>query len=176
MNDLEEFMSLNSIRIDDLLEALHLDVRETILKIVCDKLKKDKTFFSWAKKVFFSTADDTTATKKVIDRACKCKLSESDTLWMKNCIKAFFTKSSLRETIPQDVKESLLCLQHNKCAICGKEITLQTLHVDHIIPWDYVGDKLDNNYQGLCKDCNLAKSNHVAITVTNLILHREERK
>lgn len=28
MNDLEEFMSLNSIRIDDLLEALHLDVRE----------------------------------------------------------------------------------------------------------------------------------------------------
>ena len=175
MTEIEEFLNLNNIKIDELFEALHLDVRETILKIVCDKLKKDKAFFSWAKKVFFSTADDTAATKKVIDRACKCKLSKSDTLWIKNCIKAFFIKNTVRETIPLEVKESLLNMQHNKCAICGKTISLQTMHVDHIIPWDYVGDKLDNNYQGLCKDCNLVKSNHVAITVTNLILHREEK-
>ena len=176
MTDLEEFLSLNNISTDDLFEALHLDVRETILKIVCEKLKEDKSFFGWAKKVFFSTTDDMAATKKVIYRVCKCKLSEKDTLWMKDCIKAFFAKSGVREAIPQDVRESLLRLQKNKCAICGKDITIQTLHVDHVIPWDYVGDELDNNYQGLCQTCNLEKSNHIARTVTNLILHRKETK
>ena len=176
MNDLEEFLSLNNIEKADLFEALHMDIREIILKIVCEKLKKDKSFFNWAKKVFFSTLNDQDATKKVVDRACKCKLSENDTIWMKNCIKAYFSKKSNREAVTPEEKERLLKKQNAKCAICGCPISLQTMHVDHIIPWDYVGDVLDDNYQGLCKDCNLAKSNHVAITITNLILHRRESK
>ena len=176
MNNLEEFLNLNNIKKEALFEALHMDIREIILKIVCEKLKKDKSFFLWAKKVFFLTLDDGEATKRIIDNACKCQLSTDDTLWMKNCIKAYFSKTSVREAATQEQKENLLIAQNNKCAICGRSITLQNMHVDHIIPWDYVGDVLENNYQGLCKDCNLAKSNHVAITVTNLILHREEQK
>ena len=173
MTELEEFLMLNSIEKNDLFDALHMDIREIILKIVCEKLKKDDSFRTWAKKVFFSIDNDLDATRRVVDRACKCKLSETDTAWMKNCIKAFFTKGSNREAFTQEEKARLLKKQCEKCAICGRRITLHTMHVDHIIPWDYVGDKLSDNSQGLCKDCNLSKSNHVAQTVTNLILHRE---
>ena len=87
-------------------------------------------------------------------------------------IKAFFSKSGTRQQIPMEEKKHLLEIQGNRCAICGCEITIQNMHADHIIPWDYVGDQLNDNYQGLCEDCNLSKSNHVAKTVTNLILHR----
>ena len=171
MEELEEFLNLNMISKQELFDALHLDIREIVLKIVCDKLKRDPSFFAWSKKVFFST-DDTNATKKVVDRACKLKLSESDTLWMQACIKAFFSKNNTRKIFTQEEKERLLEKQGGKCALCGCAITKQSMHVDHIIPWDYVGDKLNNNYQGLCKDCNLSKSNHVAKTVKNLIMHR----
>ena len=171
MLELEKFLELNNIDTGELFEALHMDIREVILKIVCEKLKKDEHFFAWAKRVFFST-NNIDATKKVVARACDCKLSEGDTLWMKDCIKAFFAKNASRQVITQEEKERLLKKQGNKCAICGCEISLQEMHVDHIIPFDYVGDRLNDNYQGLCKDCNLSKSNHVAITVTNLITHR----
>ena len=176
MNDLKEFLDLNKIQEDELFDALHLDIREIILKITCEKLKKEESFFNWAKKVFFLTSNDVEATRKVVDRACGCKLSDGDTLWMKDCIKAFFAKKSTRDVIPLEEKEKLVKKQRGKCAICSRTITLQNMHVDHIIPWDYVGDNLKNNYQGLCADCNLSKSNHVAITLTNLILHREEKK
>ncbi len=173
MEELEEFLSLNNIGKEDLFSALRLDIREVILKIVCDKLKNDQSFFKWAKKVFFST-NNLNATKKVIDKACKLKLSENDTLWMQSCIKAFFSKDDSRRPVTQEEKEFLLEKQNKKCAICGCEITAQSMHVDHIIPWNYVGDELKDNYQGLCKSCNLSKSNHVAKTVTNLIMHREQ--
>ena len=176
MNELEEFLTLNKIKKDDLFNALHMDILETILKIVCEKLKKEDSFFNWAKRVFFSTVNELEATQKVVDRACKCILPENDILWMKNCIKAFFSKNCNREVVTLEEKEQLLKKQENRCAICGHNITLHNMHVDHIIPWDYVGDKLNNNSQGLCKDCNLSKSNHVAETVTNLIIHREELK
>ena len=171
MNKLKEFLELNNIEEEELFDALHLDIREIILKIICDKLKKDSSFSYWAKKTFFST-NDLNATQKVVDRACKCKLSEEDTLWMQTCIKAFFSKSSSRRPITQEVKEQLMKKQEGKCAICGCAINTHNMHVDHIIPWDFVGDRLNDNFQGLCKDCNLSKSNHVAKTVTNLIIHR----
>lgn len=171
MNELEEFLQLNNIAEDDIFSALHLDIREIILKVVCEKLKKDPSFFNWAKKTYFLN-NDFDATTKVIDRVCKCKLSKNDTLWMQSCIKAYFAKSSTRRIFTKEEKEHLLKIQDGKCAICGCSISITNMHVDHIIPWDYVGDKLDDNLQGLCEACNTSKSNHVAKTVTNLIVHR----
>ena len=171
--ELDEFLKKNNIKWDDLYEAIHLDIRETILKVVCGKLKKDYSFFLWAKKIFFKY-DDITATQKVVNHSCECFLTENDTLWMCECLKAFFSKSSVRLTISEDLKYSLLSSQENKCAICRCDINKQNMHVDHIIPWDFVGDKLPNNYQALCEDCNLSKSNNVARTVINLIRYRRK--
>lgn len=170
MEDLIQFMELNGISDDILFEAVHKDILETVLKLVCDKMKHEKSFLVQAKKVFFST-DDLDATRKVIALACDCKLTQNDYLWMKKCITAFLTKNSVRKPFDKEIKMRLLDKQMGLCAICSCQISLQDMHVDHIIPWDYVGDKLDDNYQGLCGKCNLSKSNNVAKAVTNIITH-----
>lgn len=175
MVELEEFLALNHIEGSDLFSALHMDIRETILKAVCENLKKDKDFFSWAKRVYFST-DDLEATRRVIARSCGCRLSERDTRWMNDCIKAFFGKYDSRQLMTQAEKEVLLQTQGGRCALCGCPITVKTMHADHMIPWDYVGDNLENNYQALCRNCNLSKSKHVAKAVANLITYRREAK
>ena len=46
MLELEKFLELNNIDTGELFEALHMDIREVILKIVCEKLKKDEHFFA----------------------------------------------------------------------------------------------------------------------------------
>jgi 5-methylcytosine-specific restriction endonuclease McrA len=40
---------------------------------------------------------------------------------------------------------------------CDKVITLQTMHVDHIVPVSAKGDHSYANTQALCEPCNLAK-------------------
>ena len=79
-----------------------------------------------------------------------------------------------RSVIPSDEKKRFLERQDNRCAKCGKTITLSSMHVDHIVPWDYVGDELEHNRQGLCSVCNSRKSNHVAMAVSDLILNRRK--
>lgn len=169
MTNLDEFIQKNSIGSEQLLEALYNDIQETLLRITCQKMKKNPDFKQRVKKIYFATADDNKATQRVIMEACGCNLPEEDIEWMTMCIKAFLTKTDNRATIPKEVKEKLLEDQGSKCVLCCSPIDLHTMRVDHIIPWDYVGDKLPNNYQGLCSDCNLSKSNHVARAVTNII-------
>ena len=173
MNDLDLFLRLNEIDRDKLFDAVHLDIRESLLRVICNSLKSDKALTLKVKKMFFSTSD-LSATKKVVKRICDCELSDDDLLWMSTCIKAFLDKKDKREIIPDTVKMSLLEKQQYRCAICGVKIDRSSVRVDHIIPWDYVGDELKENYQALCSNCNLHKSNHVAIAVTNIILHKRE--
>ena len=174
MNELDEFLELNNIDGNRLLESVYLDIKEIILKAVCEKLKNDHDFYIKAKKIFFSNSD-LEATGKIVYMASHYKLSEKDTIWMMNCIKAFLGKNERRRTISLEEKKEILYKQNNKCKICGNYIDISNLHVDHIIPWDYVGDKLPDNFQGLCPDCNWSKGNHVAIAVKNIILHTEAR-
>lgn len=172
MDSLSAFLDLNQIDKDQLFEAIHMDIRETIFKEICKKMKNDHRFFCQVKKVYFSMSDFE-ATKMVVQKICHCYLPEDDISWMAECIKAFFLKSDNRRAIELDEKKRLLHKQDHRCAICGEPISEKNIHIDHIIPWDYVGDNLKNNLQGLCPDCNLKKSNHVAVALTNMILHLE---
>ncbi|MCR5803727.1 MAG: HNH endonuclease [Clostridia bacterium] len=173
MSELDLFIDINEIDKNLLFEAVHLDIRETLLKEVCKNLKADEILYLKAKKLYFSSSD-LNATKKLVKRICKCEVSDGDLSWMNMCIKAFLDKKDKRETISEETKASLLSKQKYRCAICGDRIERNNVHIDHIIPWDYVGDELKDNYQALCSDCNLHKSNHVAKTVTNIILHKQE--
>ena len=172
MSNLGVFLDLNRIDKDQLFEAIHMDIRETIFKEICKKLKRDHKFYCQVKKIYFST-NDLDATRMVVRNICHCSLPEEDISWMTGCIKAFFQKGDSRKQLSREEKKQLLHKQNNRCAICGAPINEKSIQIDHIIPWDYVGDKLNDNLQGLCSDCNLTKSNHVAVALTNMILHLE---
>ncbi len=70
---------------------------------------------------------------------------------------AFLKKKPIRKTIADNEKHNLLKKQGNKCSICGKPIDIHA-HADHIVPFKYVGDELEDNLQMLCSDCNLKKN------------------
>ncbi len=173
MNELDEFINLNNLDRNELMNALHLEIREILLKVICKKMKNDPSFFMKAKNYYFTYADEEAA-NKILYIACKCKLPSNDLKWLNECIKAAMSKRDKRNPITLSVKSDLIRKQDGKCRICKCPISMNDMHVDHIIPWDYVGDELSDNFQGLCSECNLSKSNHVAEAVQNIILHMEE--
>ena len=52
MNELEVFLGLNEIDKDILMNAVHLDIRETILKALIDKMKRDHDFLISVKRCY----------------------------------------------------------------------------------------------------------------------------
>ena len=50
--------------------------------------------------------------------------------------------------------------QDHKCAICGKELPIEEMQADHIVPWSKGGHTVPENCQLLCAECNLKKSNN----------------
>lgn len=173
MNELEVFLGLNEIDKDILMNAVHLDIRETILMALIDKMKRDHDFLISAKRCY-CRHENLTAARKLVQQVCHFSMSDKDIAWLNDCITAHMEKKDTRSVIPSNEKKRLLERQDNRCAKCGKTITLSSMHVDHIVPWDYVGNELEHNRQGLCSVCNSRKSNHVAMAVSDLILNRRK--
>ena len=173
MNLLDAFLNDNDINKDELMNALYFDIRESVLKSILERMKADDNFLKAAKNVY-RTRTNTEAATKIIQSMYKLEISAYDIEWYDNCFRAFMKKKAVRAIPSKETRQALLLSQHNLCAICNSPITLSSMHVDHVIPWDYVGDELENNYQGLCKNCNLHKSNHIALAVSNVITNRRK--
>lgn len=87
----------------------------------------------------------------------KVELNEEQAQRMYYLVEAFLKKSTYRRPVSADIKQQLLVEQKQSCKMCGKSIDLSA-HADHIVPFKYVGDELDNNFQMLCSHCNEAKN------------------
>lgn len=57
-----------------------------------------------------------------------------------------------------DIRETVLNKYKGKCAYCGKELTIKTLQVDHIIPKYLGGKNTLENYNPSCRRCNRRKA------------------
>lgn len=167
--ELEEFIKLNNLNEDVLNEALHKDILESILSEVCEYMKSNDSSYLSMKKIYLRSSNDFDAAAQVVRNICHLSLPEQDIKWLNSCIKAFMKKKPKRKQIPDSLRRELWDEQKRKCCICGRIIKEEEGHVDHIVPWDYVGDELENNYQVLCSACNLRKSNHVALAMHSLI-------
>jgi 5-methylcytosine-specific restriction endonuclease McrA len=167
--NLNEIIQMNGIDVEVLYDALHKDILESILSEVCEYMKASDSSYILVKKIYYQSTSDIDAIKRVVRNICHISLPEQDYKWLNDCIKAFMKKKPHRKQISDSLRLALWNKQGHTCCVCGKEIRAQDGHVDHIVPWDYVGDELENNYQLLCSDCNLHKSNHVALTVHSLI-------
>lgn len=169
---LAEFIEINEINEDVLYEALHKDIKESVLSEICEYMKADEASYIAMKKIYYRSSNDLQAVERIVQTVCHLSLPEQDLNWLNNCIKAFMKKKSHRTRIPESLRRELWNKQDGKCGVCNKEIQINDGHVDHIVPWDYVGDELNDNYQMLCSDCNLHKSNHIALALRALIFKK----
>lgn len=167
-----ELIQLNKINEELLYDALHKDILESILSEVCEYMKANDSALISMKKIYYRNTNDMDAVKQVVQNICHLSLPDQDYIWLNDCIKAFMKKKPIRKQFTSSFRRDLWEKQGMKCCICGKEIATEDGHIDHIVPWDYVGDELNNNYQLLCSDCNLHKSNHVALALHSLVLKK----
>lgn len=170
--ELAEIIRLNNINETVLYDALHKDILESILSEICEYMKANDSSYVSMKRIYYRSTNDIDAIKQIVQNICHLSLSEQDLEWLNNCVKAFMKKKPHRKQLSSTLRQILWNKQGKKCPICGKEISAEEGHIDHIVPWDYVGDELDNNYQVLCSTCNQHKSNHVALAVHSLIFNK----
>lgn len=127
-----------------------------IFKSFCDRnFEQEK--ISRIRNIFSRSTDKLFTIKSLIKNETNESISDDEVEEMYKLIGAFLNKSQYRKPISNQTKRELLIKQDDRCAICGRT-TDKSAHADHIIPFKYVGDELDNNLQMLCSDCNKHKS------------------
>ncbi|MCM1539082.1 MAG: HNH endonuclease [bacterium] len=96
-------------------------------------------------------------TRTIFAREFDADLSDSDASRMFTLITSFLNKSDYRKPIGSSTRNALLQKQSHRCAICGRDIDAHA-HADHVVPFKFVGDELDDNLQMLCTACNSKKN------------------
>lgn len=96
--------------------------------------------------------------RRLIREVSRLELDDEDVQWIKSVLEAYARRSSLRQRASEEMRESLVVRQNGRCAMCHTPISSSDCHVDHVIPFRWVGDELGENLQALCGSCNLSKS------------------
>lgn len=109
------------------------------------------------------------AIKSIFINQMQVELSDEQSQRMYDLIVAYLNKSNYRKSIPIEEKKRLLAKQNNKCRFCGCNIDLSA-HADHIVPFKYVGDELNENFQMLCSHCNEEKGASIDYEI-RVLLH-----
>lgn len=107
--------------------------------------------------IFYFSSCKVKTTINMFQNEMKIVLTEDEAKYMLELIQAYLNKSTFRKKVDNFVRNELLVKQNHKCAICSCYMD-NNAHLDHIIPFKYVGDELKNNYQLLCPNCNRIKN------------------
>lgn len=154
-------MMLEDLLKDDLVRAeYHKSFLLNLFQKICSKMDKDEKFRFHLRKVYRESFDKAETTRNVVKKYLNYELAEDDSTCMLEWFEANFHKLPRRKPISNEIKETLVKKQNNRCAVCGEPFDSDSsrIHVDHIIPWKLVGDELKDNFQALCETCNECKS------------------
>ena len=145
---------------------------------MCDMIKKDKNYKRQIMRMLRESPNFSYTFGLFIEREFDVELSDAEINLICTWMRANLAKMTSRKEIPKSEKERLYVQQGGKCAICQKELgdDWSKIHVDHIIPWDYVGDELAYNYQDLCETCNFEKGNNITYTFLSYLGLCKRRK
>ncbi len=165
-------LSENSISNEDFDKKLYNTLLLGIFEAICKDIKKNDSFIK-EKEKYRKNPDKMSSTKLLISRYLNCSLENEDYEILERYFHAFFSKDGKRAVYSDIYRNNLLKTQGYKCNICGKIIDNNSSHLDHIVPWDYVGDSLENNYQMLCDTCNTRKGSSTYFEIAMTLLNRK---
>ena len=167
----EELLRLNEISEDLFHQKLHRTLLLGVFEVICKEMKKQNTKIE-EKERFRKYKDKTVPTKKIVKQYSGCELSGDDYAEMAKLLTAHFRIGDPRKKYDDAYREQLTREQNGQCAICKTAICAKGAHLDHIVPWDYVGDNLENNYQMLCETCNERKGKAAYFEFSMLLLNK----
>ena len=67
---------------------------------------------------------------------------------------------AIRKNLSEKKKKQILRKTKNKCAGCGKKVSISNSHIDHIEPFAIYEDEKDSNLQCVCSPCHYNKTNN----------------
>lgn len=168
-----DLLALNDIDIEVFNQKLHKTLLLGVFEVVCKEIKKQgiKTI---ERASFRKFKDKTIPAKRIIKQYAGCELLSDDYEEAAKLLTAFFNTGDPRKKFDNIYREQLIQKQDGRCAICKTNITTKNAHLDHIIPWDYVGDQLNGNCQMLCETCNERKGTAAYFEFSMLLLNKSE--
>lgn len=153
---LTAMLKANNISVDTAEIMICYTLRFLQFQHICDILREDKTAYIHWLSLSRQMQHPTEFARRIIKELCQCQMDEHSYELIGQWFLAFFRKKDYRIKYPQKVRTELLHQQQCRCAICGCTIDIKS-ELDHIMPWVYVGDELDDNLQLLCFNCNRSK-------------------
>lgn len=148
---------------EEVKKEYHNTVLLSLFKRFCYNRRKDDKYSNRIYKLYRESKDARITTKAIMEDEFSIKLNDGDCELMTSWIIANERKSNRRKKLDNDLKQALLKKQQGVCSICGD--TLPTdyskINIDHIVPFELVGDELSDNYQCLCEHCNKSKSSKI---------------
>lgn len=168
---ISDLLVMNGIEESTFLQKLHRTLLLGVFEVVCKEMKKQNKKAE-EKERFRTYKDKAIPTKRIIARYAGCTLGDDDYIELSKLLTAFFRTGDPRKKFDDTYREQLIKRQNGCCTICHAKITSKDAHLDHIIPWDYVGDNLDDNYQMLCETCNERKGTATYFEFSMLLLNK----
>jgi 5-methylcytosine-specific restriction endonuclease McrA len=167
---LNNLLQSNNSSIEEFEKALYDTLLISLFSIICKRLE-DKDEYQQVLDDYRKAPRgiEYILTKQKVKRYTKATICDDEAKLIQQWLFAFYDKKSIRVNYPTSEKKRLLTMQTYKCAICGVDIDLSSSELDHIIPWELVGDELKNNLQMLCWDCNRNKSNRLDFLLSRVL-------
>ena len=169
---INEMLSINQIDTNMFYKLVYDTIINSIFVFVCKEINKKGNKIE-EKEKFRKFENKTIATKCLVSRYLKTNISDEEYRILAQYFNAYFSKNDSRKQFDNEIKEVLIKDQDCKCVVCKSYINQANAHLDHIIAWDFVGDKLLNNYQMLCETCNERKSNYTGFELSNILVRKK---
>ena len=160
MSNLNKLLSLNFIKMKEIENIVYDGIILNIFEKTYNYLEINNNRVEFVKKLRSCKYNEVEIQIycNLVKKLTNFKIGKEEIELVKKLIRAYLQKSNFRISISDDQKNEILNKQYFKCNICKKNINLSNCHIDHIIPFKYVGDELDNNCQALCRNCNWSKN------------------
>lgn len=171
-NKLSTLLLVNHVNPDSCLKLLYKTLQTQCFVEICDILIADSCANINARTLFRSFPPDF-ASKRLVEKYCSYCLDQDSYSALGVLFEAFFRKNNTRCTYSTEYKKIILQKQHFRCAICKKPVS-EASHLDHIIPWKYVGDELEDNLQMLCASCNHKKQASISYPLLHILANTKK--
>lgn len=173
LTKLNDLLQRNDVSIVDLNGAIYKTIILSVFETICIQMKNKEI----RQKVLSNMRNSRNQLLYVEQLAIEmsgCTLSQEESKELLDWLIAYFRKNNTRIKYPLNMRKEMLKKQMDSCNICKIKINLKSSELDHIIPWDFVGDELQNNLQLLCCNCNERKGRRIHFQLNMfLINHRK---